>query len=205
MDPLAPRIASVLSRLLTANTEPFSPTAGFCCSSAWSGTVNSPPANPSTSSAAQASGYEGIAKTSANAPSPMPNDPNGTRPSSTLSPDHRPAARLPPPTPTARHALIAAMAPSLRPMTWRPAASTAICSSAPRNQNHATPSAVIHSVRSLARRCTPAVRPAHGFHRSGTASRAGETRGMPTLTAAPTTATAVSARPMVGRRSSHNA
>ena len=52
MDPLAPRIATVLSRLLTANTDPFSPTAGFCCSSAWSGTVNSPPANPSSNSAA---------------------------------------------------------------------------------------------------------------------------------------------------------
>ena len=73
------------------------------------------------------------------------------------------------------------------------------------NQNHATPSAVIQSVRSLLRRSTPADKPDQGFQRSGAASRAGDTRGMPTLTAAPTRATAVRARPIVGSRSSHRA
>ena len=47
----------MLSRLLNANRA-FSPSAGFCCSSAWSGTVKAP-GNPSPRIAAQANGYDG--------------------------------------------------------------------------------------------------------------------------------------------------
>ena len=168
MDPLAPRIATVLSRLLTANTDPFSPTAGFCCSSAWSGTVNSPPAKPNSSSAAagqrirrhrpeQRKRAQAPCRTTRTAPGPVP----PCRPTTAPPPGFRHRRRRPGTRSSPR------FAPSVRPMTCRPAASTAICNSAPRNQNHATPSAVIHSVRSLARRCTPMARPAHGIPAQG--------------------------------------
>jgi hypothetical protein len=65
---------------------------------------------------------------------PMPIEPSGTRPSSTLSPERRPAATLPRPTPTA-------IAACRKPMRESPSASTSLpkrmmpsCSSAPRNQ-----------------------------------------------------------------------
>ena len=83
-------------RCSSPGSRPFSSSSGFCCSSAFSGTANQPPAE-----ANQQQRDRAPASTTASRPesarlnTPMPNAPIGTSPSSILSPDSRPATRLP--------------------------------------------------------------------------------------------------------------
>ena len=80
---------------------------------------------------------------------PMPIEPIGTRPSSTLSPDSRPAATLPMPMPIATDVPEHAGPRSLECQHLRAEEQDiAICSSAPRNQNQVLPSTVSQSRRS---------------------------------------------------------
>src|ERR1700693_212774 len=94
-----------------------------------------PPASPSKRRSATDFEKEPPEKESAIEKNPMPNEPIGTSPSSTLSPDKRPARRLPAPIPTASEATRRPVLPSERFMTSFAKRSRSIWKRAPRNQN----------------------------------------------------------------------
>ena len=131
----------------------------------------------------------------------MPMDPIGASPSSTLSPDRRPAARLPAPMPTAAKAVRNPVRLSLSPMTCVPNSTMSVCSSAPRNQKYDRPSTVSQSTRSRRSRFRPSQMSRHGF---GSMRRPGAdagTCGMRKLRPVPRTAAATTIRPISHSRS----
>ena len=132
--PDATMIASMLRKLLVAMRRPFSSSPLFCCRSAFSGTANSPPKNPTIVRFSAARENECPDRERSTANTPMPIDPIGASPSSTLSPDRRPAARLPIAMPIAANVVRMPVQRSLRPMTSVPKRIISSCSSEPRNQ-----------------------------------------------------------------------
>jgi hypothetical protein len=76
---------------------------------------------------------------------PMPMEPSGTRPSSTLSPDSLPATTLPIPMPMPEKAIRMPDQRSSRPIISLPSSTTSMRSSAPRNQKYEMPSTVSQS------------------------------------------------------------
>ena len=94
---------SELRKLLVASSWPFSCAAGRCWISAFSGTMNRPPEKPSAARHAQTAENDGSVAGRIIENRPMPIEPSGTSPSSTLSPERRPAIRLPRPMPPARN------------------------------------------------------------------------------------------------------
>ena len=91
----------MLKTLFVAINRPFSSRPLRCCNNAFRGTAKKPPENPKKTSAHAAQLNEGCAAKSPTENIPMPTAPRGTSPSSILSLDKRPAARLPAPMPIA--------------------------------------------------------------------------------------------------------
>ena len=89
------------------------------------------------------------------AKTPMPIAPIGARPSSTLSPDSRPAARLPMPMPIAANEVSTPTHVPLRAITSVPNRMTTSCRSEPRNQKYEMPITVSQSTRSRRRVTQP--------------------------------------------------
>ena len=181
-------------KLLVAIRRPFSCSPLFCCSSAFSGTANNPAKKPTIVRLTAA--VAGVADCERKiAKAPMPIDPIGARPSSTLSPESRPATTLPTPMPMAANAVSNPIhRPSSR-STSVPNSTVTSCSSEPRNQKYEMPITVSHSTRSRRSRFRPSTISPIGFNRSRLPGAAAGTCGMPKLDAVPMRAIATTVMP----------
>src|SRR3954447_24652538 len=96
--------------------------------------MKNPVAKPSSTSITADMAKEPAHWDSANENTPIPMEPSGTSPSSTLSPESRPATMLPIPMPMPEKAIRMPDQRSSSPIISLPSSTTSMRSSAPRNQ-----------------------------------------------------------------------
>ena len=159
--------------------------------------MNSPPESPSSVSAIATYRYENAAPESPSAHTPMPRDPRGTKPNSTLLPERRPASTLPSPMPMARKVPRNPLCRSSSPMTSLPKSRMSNCRSAPRNQKYAMPSAVSHNVWARQSRVRPRWISAHGLRWKLLVAPEAGTWGSARMAAVPPRALTIKISPMM--------